>query len=222
MIARSTLVRCSLIAGAALAVTLAPTASEAQQAAPLSPTMAPQQPAATAPRSAAAPPGYGATSPGYGAAPPGYGAAPPGYGVAPPGYGIAPPGYGVAPPGYGYTQPLPPDTEPKSFGMMVSGVLLMSFGATGALVGASMVIAATKTPEITPCFPGAECTPTRADHSALEAVGVTTIVVSSLAAIGGIPLYVIGAKNVPVKPEETALRPEVRVGPTGGALRWHF
>lgn len=208
MLVRSILVRYSLIAGAALAVTLAPTASEAQQAAPPSPMMAPQQPAAASPGSATAPPGYSA--------------APPGYGAAPPGYAAAQPTYGAPPPGYGYMQPLPPDMEPQSFGMMVSGILLMSFGVTSVLSGSMMVIAATRPPEIPPCIPGAECTPTRADHTALEAVGVTTLVVSSLATVGGIPLLLIGSKKVPAKPEATALRPEVRIGPTGGALRWHF
>jgi hypothetical protein len=209
MLLRSTFAKRALGAGAALASTLAPAAAGAQQAAPTSPSVALQQPSATAP-------GYGAAQPGHGAAPPGYGAAPPGYGAAPPGYGVAPPGYG------GYMQTLPPDTEPQSFGMIVSGALLLSFGVTGILAGSSMVIAATRTPEIVPCFPGAECAPTRADHSALEAVGVTTLVISSLATIGGIPLLVIGAKKVPARTETTALRPEVRVGPTGGALRWHF
>ncbi len=53
-------------------------------------------------------------------------------------------------------------------------------------------------------------------------LGLGLLAAGALVAAAGIPLFVIGSKQVPVRPEIGNLIPVVRVGAGNGSLRWTF
>jgi hypothetical protein len=192
-------------------------ATQPQMAAP-----PPAQPPGTAP-----PPGYGAPPPGYGAPPPGYGAPPQGYG-----YGAPPPGYGYPYPYYGYyggpVPPPPPRYERKSTAMMASGIALTAVGSIGILVGSALASTAGSQIDVYCELPGgggAFVCEQRTD-TAQQYAGIGLIVGGGLALAGGIALWVIGGKRVPVASDSAQPSPiasmRVLVGPTSAALKLQF
>jgi hypothetical protein len=94
-----------------------------------------------------------------------------------------------------------PDERPRSVEMMVTGSLAAGFGMVA--VGGGVTTLAVG-----------------------DAVGWWPFVLGSVGVVGGTVLAVYGAWEVPDVPEPSEERglvvPEVLVGPTGGALRWHF
>ena len=134
------------------------------------------------------------------AAPPA--ALPPGYYPPPPAY---PQPYGQQP--YG----VPPlrATQRYSTPMMVTGIVLSSMGA---LVLASGTFAWFVRDGIV-CDSGS-C----GEHGA----DTVMMVVGGISTLAGIPLLVIGARHVPVKPEESALVPAISVSPRGASLTFKF
>lgn len=162
-----------------------------------------------APSSAAAPAG-----PGY-APPAGYGY-PPGY--APPGYGYPPPGaYAPYAPQPGWTAVV--ETERRSPKMMGLGIALMALGGTGIIIGSSMFAAGNHISyDAVPCFDGGDCGSFPSNDEGLKKGGIATLVVSVAAIAAGLPLTIVGAQRVPLKPAVAALLPEAH----GQGLRWRF
>jgi hypothetical protein len=95
-----------------------------------------------------------------------------------------------------------PDERPRSVEMMVTGSLAAGFGMV-ALGGGITTLAVG------------------------DSLGWAPFIAGSVGVVGGVALAVYGAWEVPDVPEPSEDRgqlmvPEVLVGPTGGALRWHF
>jgi hypothetical protein len=104
--------------------------------------------------------------------------------------------------------------------LLVTGIVLSSAGVVMILAGSAVY----SNPDTyrctcvtTPCDCGGE-----PDNTA----GTVLLVAGAIAAAGGIPLIVIGARKVPVEPETkvetTALLPELGIGPASASLRWSF
>ena len=53
-------------------------------------------------------------------------------------------------------------------------------------------------------------------------LGLGIIAAGALTAVVGIPLYVIGSKQVPARPATGKLVPAVSLGARNGSLRWTF
>ncbi|WP_438021712.1 hypothetical protein [Sorangium sp. So ce233] len=149
---------------------------------------------AGAPARAAAAPATGAARPTSGAAPPASGAA-----LAP----VA----GRAP-----AAPARPLMRRRSKGMMVTGIVLTSIG-TIALLGGGLALAS-------------ECSdPECASYGEEEEAGAgAALVVGGLIFAGvGIPLAIVGGRQVPVEPEKKAASapaPSLVLGPRYAGLRW--
>jgi hypothetical protein len=184
-----------------------------------------------------------ATTPGFAQTPkpeeppPGYAPPPPGYAPAPPGYGQ--PGYGqpYGQPGYGQPQfyypppPLmgpPPRMERRSKGMMAGGIVLLGVGALSLITGLA-VYAVGSVGTYKGCY-GYSTYSSYSDCGYTSDKGTQTagvaLMIAGVAGIGvGIPLTVIGAKKVPVDPQnEQALTttPTLRVGAGNASLGFAF
>lgn len=190
------------------------------------PTTSPQgQPTGTALPPPPPPPGA-STYP-----PPPQGAA----GTPPQGYGPYGPysypyGY-YPPPGYYPEQlpPPPPPTKRANGTLMTVGIVLTSVGAVGVLSGLAAFASANNRIDIY-CDGGNRCG-TR-DDADLQITGAVMMIVGGVMGLGGIPLWVIGGRRVPLSPEETkalegappATTPppspaaSLRVGPTSASL----
>ena len=197
---------------------------------PAAPSAAPTAAPGSAPPVRPPPPAY--PYPGYRppAAPPPAGYAPPASPVPAPA-GAAP---GYRPPGYpparpygtpyhpGYRYQLPPQGPPppppprmvrNSTPLMVGGIVLISAGGLGVIVGLSMLQDAEDQDCVT--FP---CETTDKSQQVAGAV-VTGVALAAVA--GGIPMTFIGAQRVPEQaPERPAAAPIVALGLGGLSLRW--
>jgi hypothetical protein len=119
--------------------------------------------------------------------------------------------------------------------MMVGGVLLTTGGILGVLIGSAVATTASNQINVYCNQPGFGVTvcETRADETQL-AIGVTTLVTGFVAIGIGIPLWIIGGKQEPVKdkpadqptqqatPEAPKTSLELVVGPSSAALRATF
>jgi hypothetical protein len=186
----------------------------------------------TAPPAAAAAPAMAApVAPGYSQAPPGYAPA-----AAPP-YMVYP-AYGADGP-LPYWMPNAPPTERRSNALRTTGIVLFAAGGVITAVG-SVIFAAVSTTE---CFDqavplsgsaGAGPTPAasnehiRSAHQALNScdtsptLGLGVMGAGLLTAVAGIPLFVIGSKQVPVRTATGKLAPEVTIGAANASFRWTF
>jgi len=122
-----------------------------------------------------------------------------------------------------------------NYGMMVGGVLLTTGGVLGVLIGAAVATTASDQIPIYCNQPGFGVTvcETRADQTQL-AVGIATLVTGAVAVGVGIPLWIIGGKQEPVKdkpadqpaqpttPEAPKTGLQLIVGPSSAALRATF
>lgn len=199
--------RALVISTLTLAATFAAGAAHAE---PPAPPAAPTAPAAEAP--AALPPEAKAPPAAYA------------YG-APPGYPLP-----EAPPEY------PPEMRARSSGMVVGGVLLLSFGMVGLIAGSSMVGAhePTSTNTTTPCvacpFDGGNgsSTPQVILKPGFQSAGIATLVGSVVAMGAGIPLIILGSKKVPLTDDTSSaakaakLTPTVHIAPASATLVWQF
>jgi hypothetical protein len=144
----------------------------------------------------------------------------------PPGYGPyqgPPPGYGVAPP-----RPPPEPTGPmrrNNTGMMVAGIVLTSLGAIGLATGVALADAADPEDTKANCVSGPcgndEPLDVRKRNAAIA------VAIGGLALVGaGVPLLVVGARQVPANEDGEVARnaavPQVTIGLTGGRLTWTF
>ena len=161
------------------------------------------------------PAGYGQPPPGYGQPPPGYGPPPPGYGAPPGYYGAPPPGYAYAPaPGYSYGPPQPDLTpkERRSSGMMAGGIVLLSAGGLGLIIGSTVALSAGCGFTV---FGGCNT-----DTSA-QSAGYGMMIGGVIAIAVGIPLLVYGAKKVPVKMDGAPATAWIGA-PGGTGWQWKF
>ncbi|XYH92617.1 hypothetical protein ACMHYB_32665 [Sorangium sp. So ce1128] len=174
-----------------------------------------------------------AGAPARAAAPPATGAAPPTSGAAasagaaaarPTGGAALAPVAGRAP-----APPARPLTRRRSKGMMVTGIVLTSIGAV-ALLGGGLALAST-------CS-GSDCGSGSFDDSLddesidyideenSDAEAGYALIIGGLVFAGvGIPLAIIGGRQVPVRPEKKAASapappPELVLGPRYAGLRW--
>ncbi|WP_437662754.1 hypothetical protein [Sorangium sp. So ce1182] len=174
-----------------------------------------------------------AGAPARAAAPPASGAAPAGAAAAPAGAAAARPttgGAALAPvAGRAPAPPARPLTRRRSKGMMVTGIVLTSIGAV-ALLGGGLALASACT--------GAECDSDSLDdpleddsldyidqEDSDEEAGYALILGGLVFAGVGIPLAIIGGRQVPVQPEKKAASaparsPELVLGPRYAGLRW--
>jgi hypothetical protein len=94
--------------------------------------------------------------------------------------------------------------------MMVTGIALTGIGAAALPAGVAVIVADVN----------------NGDDVAIAAalIGFPLVIGSTVFAAVGIPLWVVGAREVPVKPgdDEARIIPEVFVGPTSASLRWTF
>jgi len=111
---------------------------------------------------------------------------------------------------------------------MVGGILLTTGGAVGLIVGSALLTSANNRYDVY-CDTGtgpALCT--KKNDTARATAGGVMMVVSGISLAAGIPLWIVGAKMVPVKketepaPTTTSARPAVLVGAGTAALRWRF
>lgn len=163
--------------------------------------------------------------------------APPPYqpAYAPPYMMYSPPGAGAPPP---YWMPMAPPTERRSNAMRTTGIVLFAVGGAVSAVGGAIFGAVATTgcvdeaiaigePE-TRRSPAGSGERVRSSRQALNGcdtspvVGLGIITAGVLTAVVGIPLFVIGSKQVPAQTMTGKLVPEVRMGAAHGSLRWLF
>jgi hypothetical protein len=166
------------------------------------------------------------------------GVAPAQSGYPPPGYygGYPPQGGGYyPPPGYYYYYPPPQQVPPppapvplrrKSEGMMYGGMALTGGGVVGFLVGSILLATANDRYEIYCDYGGYTGICEMRDDEPRMATGTAITVAGGLMLAVGIPLWVIGAKKVPIKPSDeapkTTLRTTLSVGVTSATLHVAF
>lgn len=157
---------------------------------------------------ASAPPSQGA--PGGAYPPPNYGAGTPGYGTGPPGYGAGTPGYGPV--------PVEPQTERRSTGLMVAGIILTGLGGLGTIGGAiGTAVTATEDRTTYDYYTNSYSDDSGDPHPA--PVGV--LIGGGVFLITGIIFLIVGAPKVPVENAEAA-KVEPLLGPGFGGMRWSF
>ncbi len=195
------------------------------------------EPRASAPPAAAspvaapalAPPPTAPVAPVYSAPPP----VQPAY--APPYVMYSQPGAGAPPP---YWMPVAPATERRSNAMRTTGIALFAAGGVITAVGGVVFAAVATTGCVDVISDGGPIAPApspaashehvRSSRQALNGcdtspgVGLTILGAGLLTAVVGIPLFVIGSKQVPARTLTGKLAPELRVGAAAGSLRWSF
>lgn len=140
----------------------------------------------------------------------------------PPGFAMPP---GQYPQGYypplasrpeDYNLPPPPPRRRHDTGMFASGVVMVSVGVVGAIVGAVMVSSAANRIDIYCDAPSVPCA--HKDDDALKTAGALMMAGSAILGAAGIPLWAIGSRMVPVAkdgapPPRAARLPELHIGP---------
>ena len=171
-------------------------------------------------------------------APPPAAPAAPMYPAAPPSQpGYAPPYMMYSPPGAGAPPPYWVPTERRSNAMRTTGIVLFAAGGLITAVGGVIFGAVATTGCVDEAVidarapapaPAASREHVRSSHQALNGcdtspgVGLGIMGAGLLTAVVGIPLFVIGSKEVPVRTMTGKLAPELRVGAASGSLRWLF
>jgi hypothetical protein len=156
-------------------------------------------------------------------------------GYPPPYMMYPPPGAGAPPP---YWTPIAPPTERRSNAMRTTGIVLFAAGGVMTAVGGAIFTAVATTrcvDEVIPLndvrpepAPAAAHERVRSAHQALNGcdtspgVGLGIITAGLVTAVVGIPLFVIGSKQVPARTMTGKLVPELNVGAGNGSLRWTF
>jgi hypothetical protein len=212
------LIPAALLFSASLVASASASADTSAAAPPVAAPPPAAAPVLTAPPAAPAYPAPLAYAPGY-----------------PPPYWIYPPsGAGAPPP---YWTPIAPPTERRSPALRNTGIVLFGVGGAVTVVGAVMFFSALANPCVVfdtldggqPAG-GLEASHerVRSAHQALSAcdtdpvLGLGLMGVGLATAVVGIPLFVIGTKQVPARTTTGKLVPELSVGAGNGSLRWTF
>jgi hypothetical protein len=150
---------------------------------------------------------------------------------------IYPAAYAMPPPAWA---PAPLVTERRSNGMRITGIALFTVGGVISAFGGVVfgAVSATGCPNFAirleendgPPPPSPEAVHERVGTARLPLNGCDTspelglglIGAGALVAAAGIPLFVIGSKQVPARSEFGNLLPVVRLGAGSGSLRWTF
>lgn len=156
---------------------------------------------------------------------------------APPYMMYPPPGAGAPPP---YWMPMMPATERRSEAMRTTGIVLFAAGGLITAVGGVIFGAVATTGCVDEAIAIGEPEPApapaavgsrervRSSRQALNGcdtspvVGLGIMTAGVLTAVVGIPLFVIGSKQVPARTTTGKLVPEVSVGAANASLRWSF
>jgi hypothetical protein len=100
---------------------------------------------------------------------------------------------------------------------MVTGIVLSSAGLVALIAGSGLMAQ--------PDY-NCDCAYIECDCGSDKTGATVLLIVGGLAAAGGIPLIIIGARKVPAEPAAkeatTALLPAIGVGPGSATLRWTF
>jgi hypothetical protein len=128
-----------------------------------------------------------------------------------------------------YRLPPPPPRRLNSPGMMAGGILMVAGGLAGVIGGAVLVSTATNRIDIycdSPSFPCAHM-----DDGTRKTGGALLMAAGALVGAAGIPLWIVGAKKIPIakdpsQPDPTAPKPafvpEVRVGAGSASVMFRF
>jgi hypothetical protein len=121
-------------------------------------------------------------------------------------------------------RPPPPPRKRASVLMMVTGIVGVGLGATVAIAGSALAASAHDSTIIF-CETSvgvSQCG--RKDNGARMGAGVAMIVGGGIALVAGVPLWILGARRVPLddKEKEPSPKPTVSIGPTSASLRWSF
>jgi hypothetical protein len=114
-------------------------------------------------------------------------------------------------------------TRRRSSGVMVLGVVLASFGALGMASGTAVYAQAVG--GCTTTIVGGNLIRTNCDNGAAKGVGMTMLLVGSVAAAAGVPLWVYGAEKVAsTEPSEPPPPPvaALLVSPGGATFKVSF
>ena len=144
-----------------------------------------------------------------------------------------PPGAGAPPP---YWTPMVQATERNSNAMRNTGIVLFTAGALVTAVGGVIFGAVATTGcalvdapgEIAQPGPAPAAERVRSSHQALNGCDTSPVVGAGIIAAGmltaalGVPLFVIGSRQVPARMQTGNLAPELRVGAANASLRWSF
>ena len=138
----------------------------------------------------------------------------------------------MAPPPYAmWTQPAPA-TERRSSAMAITGIGFWAAGIATTGTGVGLLVNAAMNPCVNFALEAGVARPVSSFGERIGqarqafgmcdntgSIGAVLIVVGAVVGLVGIPLFVVGNRQVPVKPEAI---PEVRPGLGGGELRWVF
>lgn len=145
----------------------------------------------------------------------------------PPGY-LPPLGYYPQYPGQPtggdpFTLPPPIPRERYSTGMMVGGILMVVGGFAGTVAGGVLVSSAKERIDIY-CDGPFLCA--HKDDDARKTAGGIIMAIGIVTGAAGIPLWIIGSKQIPIKKDaekkQAALEPRLHVGPASAKLSVQF
>jgi hypothetical protein len=114
-------------------------------------------------------------------------------------------------------------TEMSSPALVSGGIVLTLLGAVGALGGAGLKVVSSEISDRAGCGTPNEIALTDPCGTANDAgeIGTIALIGSGAALAVGVPMIFIGTRQVPVK-RETALAPEVHLGPTSAQVAVRF
>ena len=124
-------------------------------------------------------------------------------------------------------RPPPPPREPKSIPMMAAGISMIGVGVASVIAGSVLLVTATDRIDIY-CEGPVLCA--HKDDASRKSAGAAFMIVGGALSLGGVPLWILGAKSVLVKPkddsqpaeEKKAASVELRAGLTSLSVAGHF
>jgi len=109
---------------------------------------------------------------------------------------------------------------------MAAGILFVSLGATGLIMGTAIDLGATRDCTTFRDFGpgGGPVAPTDCSDHTGQVVGMSILIASAALIGGGIPLWIYGSDRVPKleRQQEARARPALLIGPGAAGLRWSF
>jgi hypothetical protein len=127
------------------------------------------------------------------------------------------------PPFYGYRPPQVPRAAPRSPSAVTWGIVLVTTGITGLILGTQLALAASSgCSDLS--FGGPPGSFSRCANEAGQIAGMSMLIGGAAFAGGGIGLWIYGASPSPQpnRAFDAAARPDRVVGSGGAAVRWSF